>query len=505
MAQPLQPLNIAAPAFKGLNTQDSPLSGDPQYASVADNVVVDSYGRIGSRRGLNLLTVDYTELGTDKIHVLHEYEDALGNLKIFSVGNSKILSGTTTLVDETPATYTITEQHFQITNFNDHCYFFNAGHEPLVYSTALGAVTKMSAVSGASGTPPQGSAVLAAYGRLWVGGVDGEPNMVYWSDLLAGHKWDTGTAGSLNLDKVWPDGSDRVVALAAWNGYLVIFGYNSIVLYQGAESPATMNLVDTIVGIGCVSRNTVKLTGTDLLFMSARGVMSLGRTIQEKSAPLRDVSKNVRDDIIQLWKTQDEEIYAAYNAKYSFYLLSFPTQDVVYCFDVRAPLEDGSFRVTRWLSPDMYCFKTIQNDDLLVGHAGGISRYEGYQDIGQPYTMRYYSNPLSFGNPTQLKFLKKIAPTIIGGAAGTFSVKWSYDFGTDYKAQTYTLGGSIIAYYNVSEYNDAEYTAGVQITTPRINCSGSGNLITIGLEAPINGAPISLQEFNIQATTGRIY
>jgi len=119
--------------------------------------------------------------------------------------------------------------------------------------------------------------------------------------------------------------------------------------------------------------------------------------------------------------------------------------------------------------------------------------------------MRYYSNPLSFGNPTGLKFLKKITPTIIGGATGTFSVKWSYDFGTDYKAQTYILGGSTIAYYNVSEYNDAEYTAGTQVTSPRINCTGSGNLVTIGLEAAINGAPLSLQEFNIQATLGRTY
>lgn len=305
MAQPLQSMNISAPALKGLNTQDSPLSGDPQYASVADNVIIDSYGRIGSRRGLTLLTTDATALGTDKIHVIHEYEDSLGNLKYFSVGNSKILEGLTTLTDVTPAAYTITEQHFQIVNFNDTCYFFNKQHEPLVYSTALGAVTKMTAVAGYDGTAPQGGAVLSAYGRLWVGDVHNEPNMVYWSDLLAGHKWGSGTSGSLNLDKVWPDGSDRVTALAAWNNLLVIFGYNSIVIYQGAESPATMSLADTISGVGCVAKGTVKFTGSDLLFLSARGVLSLGRTIQEKSAPLRDVSKAIRDDLISLWKLQE--------------------------------------------------------------------------------------------------------------------------------------------------------------------------------------------------------
>jgi hypothetical protein len=42
MAQPLQNITIAAPAFKGLNTQDSPLTSDPSFAAVADNCVIDS-------------------------------------------------------------------------------------------------------------------------------------------------------------------------------------------------------------------------------------------------------------------------------------------------------------------------------------------------------------------------------------------------------------------------------------------------------------------------------
>lgn len=505
MAQPLQNINIAAPAFKGLNTQDSPLSGDPQYASVADNVVIDSYGRIGSRRGLTLLTTDATELGSSKPHVIHEYEDAAGNLKVFSIGNGKILSGTTTLVDETPASYTIIDPHYSIVNFNDNCYFFNNGVEPLVYNTTLGAVTKMSALSGYTGTAPQGSIALSAFGRLWVSGISAEPNMVYWSDLLIGQAWATGTAGSLNLDKVWPDGSDKVTGLAAWNNHLVIFGYNSIVIYQGAESPTTMSLADTINGIGCVSRNTIKGTGSDLLFLSARGLMSLGRTIQEKSAPMRDVSMNVRDDVISLWKLQDEEVYSCYSSRYSFYLLSFPTNNVIYCFDVRAPLENGAFRVTRWTTDKHYSFAVRQDDTILVGNSNGISTYSGYLDNGESYTARYYSNPLSFGDPSHIKFLKKINPTFIGGATTAFAIKWAYDFGTNYKAQTATLGGSTIAYYNESEYNDAEYTAGTQISTPKINCTGSGNLVTIGMEATISGSPISIQEFNIQATIGRMY
>ena len=40
MAQPLTSINLVAPAFKGVNTEDSPIAQDPSYADVADNAVM---------------------------------------------------------------------------------------------------------------------------------------------------------------------------------------------------------------------------------------------------------------------------------------------------------------------------------------------------------------------------------------------------------------------------------------------------------------------------------
>lgn len=505
MAQQLQNITISAPAFKGLNTQDSPVEQDPSFASIAENCVIDEYGRIGARKGVEMITTTNTELGTDFLTVVHEYEDANGNLKVFSTGNSKILSGTTTLVDETPAAYTLTSENFQIVNFNDNCYFFCRDHEPLVYSTSLGAVTKMSAVAGYTGTAPQANAVCAAYGRLWAGDITGSPNMVYWSDLLTGQAWASGTSGSLNLDKVWPDGADKVVAVKAWNNLLVIFGKRSIVMYQGAESPATMTLADTISGIGCVDRDSIQEAGNDLLFMSERGVMSIGRALQDGSSPFIDVSKNVRDEIIRAWQLDVNGLKSAYSSTNGFYLLSFADSKEVYCFDLRTILEDGSYRVTKWTNTVHKCFFSAQDGTLYVGVTGGVAKYNGYTDLNNTYQMRYYSNPLSFGSSSVVKFLKKIVPTIIGGASVVFAIKWAYDFKTNYKSAVYTLGGAAIAEYGISEFGIAEYTAGIQAVAPRINATGSGNLVTIGLEATINGAALSLQEFNIQALMGRIY
>ena len=97
MAQELKSINLVAPAFKGINTEDSPLAQDPSFAESADNAIIDKRGRIAARKGLTVLTTDKTELGTGSLRAIKEFRDNLGNTKIFSVGNNKILSGTTTL------------------------------------------------------------------------------------------------------------------------------------------------------------------------------------------------------------------------------------------------------------------------------------------------------------------------------------------------------------------------------------------------------------------------
>jgi hypothetical protein len=138
MAQPLQNITIAAPAFKGLNTQDSPLTSDPSFAAVADNCVIDRYGRIGARKGFDVITTDNTPLGSAEIESMGYFEDSSGNEEIFSAANNKIFSGTTTLTDITPAAYTITDNDWKMVNFNNKMYFFQNGHVPLVYDDANG-------------------------------------------------------------------------------------------------------------------------------------------------------------------------------------------------------------------------------------------------------------------------------------------------------------------------------------------------------------------------------
>ena len=90
MAQQLQNIVIRAPAFKGLNTQDSPLDADPSFAAVADNCIIDKYGRIGARKGFNTLTTDATALGGNTIEVMREYEKVDGTRTLVKIHRNSI-------------------------------------------------------------------------------------------------------------------------------------------------------------------------------------------------------------------------------------------------------------------------------------------------------------------------------------------------------------------------------------------------------------------------------
>ena len=144
MAQPLQSINLVAPGFKGVNTEDSPIGQDFSFADVADNAVIDKRGRIAARKGVQLFTADRSLLGTDYANKVHHFYDDAGNEETFVTGNNKILKVTTTtdpddtLVDITPSGYIVTGDNWKIVNFNNKAYFFQRGLEPLVYDDATG-------------------------------------------------------------------------------------------------------------------------------------------------------------------------------------------------------------------------------------------------------------------------------------------------------------------------------------------------------------------------------
>ena len=109
-----------------------------------------------------------------------------------------------------------------------------------------------------------------------------------------------------------------------------MFLRNSIVIFAdntGSASfdPAQLRLVEVINRVGCVARDSIQNTGSDIIFLSEDGLRSLGRVIQEKSLPMRDLSANVRDDLVHDVRGHPlKDIKSIYSEDNAFYLLLLP-------------------------------------------------------------------------------------------------------------------------------------------------------------------------------------
>lgn len=508
----LKAASISAPGFYGLNSQESGVTLSSGFALKAQNCVIDKYGRIGARRGWRKVNAYNSTLNTNNISVISEVIDNTGTSYIIFAADGKLFKLVNSTVTE--LTYggggtapTITGSNWQIQTINGIAFFFQIGHDPLYFEPSVSSTVykRVSEKSGYTGTVALADVCLSAYGRLWIANTTTDKNTLQWSDVKTGHKWNAGSAGTLDLHGVWTNGTDEITGLAAFNGNLVIFGRRQLLIYAGAMDPATMTLTEGINNIGCIARDSIQAVNNDVFFLSVTGVRSLSRTVQEKSMPLNDVSKNVRDELVSAAAGESDKsnIKAVYSPQDAFYLITFPTSNIVYCFDTRAALQDGSARVTTWTGISPKSFFYVRDGRLLIGKAGYIGEYYGFLDDTSVYRMQYYTNYFDLDLPTNLKFLKKLYLTAIGGSEQTLSVKWGFDYSELYRSGALILPEQTSSYFNIDLYNVGVYSDGVDLVNTKINTSGSGKVIQIGFEADINGNPLSIQKIDIFVATGK--
>lgn len=513
MAQTLQTYSITAPGFYGLNTQDSSLDLASGFALVANNCVIDKYGRVGARKGWTPQHTTNADLGSEDIKAIAELVTEAGGDYVIAAGNNNIfkLDGgvlTTLSYGGGGTAPTITDSNWQMVALANCLYLFQSGHDPLVFDPAVSTTTyrRVSEKSGYAGTVLAANCALSAFGRLWVANSAGNKDTVYFSDILAGQVWSGGTTGYIDVSQYWPNGSDNITGLASHNNFLYIFGKNNILVYSNASDPANMQLSDSITGIGCIARDTIANTGSDIVFLSDTGLRSVMRTIQEKSAPFRDLSKNVRDDLMSAVAGEvAADIKTVYSPFDSFYLLTLPSLGVVYCFDTKATLEDGSARVTTWdsIEPKSFCYRVVDKT-VLIGKAGYIAEYTGHLDNEDTYRFQYFTNHTDLGAPSATSVLKRLSVVVIGGSNQSMIVKWGYDFSSNYRSQVTQIPEQGVDYYGESEYNIAEFSNGVALQTLVAYPTGAGKVVQTGYEADINGSPLSIQKIEIQAKAGKI-
>jgi hypothetical protein len=514
MAENLTAFSITAPGFLGLNTQDSPVDMDSKFALEASNCVIDKFGRVGARKGwVKANASANADLSTSNVECIGELVQNDGTRTVLAAGGGYLFKFDGT--DLVTLTYgggavapTITENNWLFTQLNGIAIFFQRGYDPLIYDPAVStsAFRRLSEHASYTGTVPLANCAVSAYGRIWCADTTTDKNTVTWSDIISPVLWTAGSAGTLNLVSVWPFGGDEIVALAAHNGFLVVFGTKQTLIYSGADDPSNMALSDSL-SVGCAARDSVQTTGSDIIFLSDTGVRSLTRTIQEKSAPLRTISRNVNNDIQSYLdaETAGNHIKSIYSPIDDFYLITFPTSNAMYCFDMRTPLEDGSSRATTWvgMNPKAFCYS--KNRVLYVGKAGYLGEYSGYLDDAAQYRLAYYTSWLDFGNPIAISILKKIIMTLFGTLNQTVVYKWGFDYVTGQSARpTVVTDTTAPSEYNISEYGIGEYTRNLVVKTLGLPASGSGRVVQVGLEVQINGYPISLQRVDVYTKEGRL-
>ena len=574
MAQSLRQLSIQGPGSQGLNSEVSPFQQTVEFALRADNAVIDRVGRIAAREAFADYISD-NDLGLadpDDFEIVRieqiitdeqvsnvsaewnvsEWSEAEWSgdenirflagtrvLGIAGIGNYKYTNfdsyvGVTVEGGKLKAIPEIAPTHgvanCQLVPFKDEIYVFSKGDAPMVWDGTT--ATKLS--DHPNYRPPQddtgviaselnGDIACAAYGRLWVSGVDGDYDTIFWSDLLIPHQWYDGTtdangepldpfnsAGIIDVREYWPTGNDKIQGIAAHNGFLIIFGNHSILIYSGAQGNpagdtdasgnaiqgAGLQLQDAIRDVGLVNQDAMCNIGTDHLFVDSLGVRSLGRVVQEKSSPLAEPSLNVATVIRKDIEFNRDSVRMFHLPSKSLAVCLFPRQRESYVFQLGQPGVTGGLRCTRCTYCDFWDGTTLLADyreiEVLGGRdSRGLLAYDGYKQPTK-YTLSYESTVLLSGESlTQSLVPKSIVYSYHTDRDTSVSELYSrWGFGTEqmpFMARVF------------DRLTDSQFRS------TKVNVNGSGDMLRVGFDVHIDGKPFAMQQISINTLVGRVF
>jgi hypothetical protein len=524
--QPLPNLGV-----NGLNTQHNPATLDTTWLTSANNIMLRESGRISFRKGLKQKVVpsgtaiasitEHKDQGTNKIFASHG--TSIYTIDFTSPNTAFPSSGADvkhTVANSTGA--------WQFVNFNGRLNCFHAGIVPQRYDGALGSGSKWAAFN--NSTKPAGvttfdpSCGMGFYGRMYVGGVTEEKDVIYYSVLLDSDDFTGSGSGLIDLKKVW--GTDEIVHIAPFFGKLVIFGKNNIVIYDNPADIANATLDEVISGIGLVNRDTVQAVGDDLVFLSDTGLRSLSRTTEKDKLPLTDYSINIKDTLIR-HISQSTNAKSVYIENEGVYILSFVDKNITYAFDFKHFTPNKVPRITTWTfdndrEPASLAY-TVLYSGLLVGQKdGSIAGYEGYHDIdlawvnsAASYTNASYASDISsiwlnLGQGVQASLLKRMILVLEGGSGATLGLKWYKDFSPEPSPTTaislnpVTTGTVALWGASTSLYGDVKFTPIYGLNEYKTPLTGSAKHLKLNLSITSNGYDASIQDLTLLHKEGKI-
>lgn len=169
--------------------------------------------------------------------------------------------------------------------------------------------------------------------RLWAIGSDGLT--AYYSALLKPTDFTGEGSGYIDFRYVIPQG-DELVDIGSMMNFIVFFFKNHIVIYAGTDPTAEGDFViyQNIDGTGVVAPNTVLNVGSDIYFLTNKGVKSLKQLVSAGSLNVDPMSESIDHDIIAAIEVNTSGVYSA--SHYAFLgLLLFQIGNTVFVFNYR--------------------------------------------------------------------------------------------------------------------------------------------------------------------------
>lgn len=507
MSERLLTVPFNALGVLGLNTNTNEVLPH-SWAAEATNFVFGDESALKLRSGWQ--TIHTTALVNEDVEAICDFVDATETAATIAATTSKlyrIRSGGT--VEDITGTLTPTSGNWKFFVFNEKLYGVQAGHDPIVLD-GNGVSDVFTAVSG---TTYQFTDAIAYSGRIWAVLDD----TLYYSDMLSAD-FATGSAGSFDLRKYWPQDGEHAVGMIAHNGRLFVFGPDTVLVYDDPSdpdtvSPSTMQLVDTIVNAGCVGRDTIVPVGTDVIYASQSGLLSLGRIVQEKSAPMGEISRNIQNTLAVDVASETSPLKACYHQGLNAYLLSLPGRGKVYFAELSPMAQSGIARYTSWeLACTALHYTSRINTMWLAPQTGTVGEYRGIKDGvafdgtgGQNITSIYESPWTDLGDEysSYLKIPKTLT-VYIRGIASTLTVGLALDYDDRFWQRSKLSTTGTITQYGSAQYAVSKYSGAFGHFQWRVHPRGTGRVVKLKIEMEANSQQLHLQRAHLSFKLGRL-
>jgi hypothetical protein len=572
----LQPLDLVAPGFHGINSVQAGSLLDPSYCIQATNAIIDTSGRLAARSGIvtqtttpivlaqsftgapatgalsATLTAAWTRTTgpytfvtstgqtivgsfiqgntavtfntaitgsptaniTVSLPIVYSFEYVKGGptyteLVTWAGGISANLSSP--LANNIAGTVNVTNGQWFFGNFNNKVIGFQSGQGPIVWN----GTGNFASIVASQGSVVTGGVGCTAFGRVWQVASDGQT--IHYSGLLDETDWGSASSGIIDMHTIWSAGTDTVTAIVAFNAALVVFGTNHIVFFTDGRGsmlgldPTQAYVFDVIGSTGAYSQWTVQQIGEgDIVFLGPNGLQSLGNLQNARSFPMSNLSKYVRDNLLQQVSQETQAtIRSTYNNFLGQYFLSLPNSGTIWCLDIRRiykdEVGDECGIMTNWTMNGTAMHSTQNNLTYIARTPGTIGLYSGNSDEGTTYQFSYLSGWLNLGEQVaqKLKMLKRFESILFSGGSNTVTYNWNTDFGNNVNTATLNIAATgVPSLYGLGQYGLSQYGGGSSLTLLKYDARARGQYYQIGINAIVSNL-FSIQQIQLAVKIGR--